>query len=210
MAIDAPTPPSSPALGELQSVIARLCTDAESLAAFQADPAAFAAHYSGDTARLLGEIDVARLQHFARSLRCKRAREAGRLMPFTWRALGDRFFDAFHAHADRVVPSGSRRPLADAMAFARDQAARSSDRAVRQAARFDWLSLNLAFRLKSSGGAPAQCHARPRRGVCLRFSHFDYEFPAISRHAAGQAAWPRRQTLVMFASAGGRSGVWYW
>lgn len=191
------------ALGDAQALFARLCTDADALAAFDRDPAAYLTG-SSDAARSLGAIDRARLRQFARSLRWKRAREARQLLPFTSQALGDRFWPAFFDHAKRVTPNGSRKPLADAMAFTHSlQKLPSADRAVRQAARYDWLSHNLTFRLTTARAMPATRTASRRRGLWLRLARFDFAFPEAS-------AEPRRRTVVLFVSAMGRSAVWYW
>ena len=198
-------------LVEVQAAIARLCTDAAAMESLRADPAGFAARHGHDVARLLGDVDLDRLQHFATSLVRKRATDARRLLPFTSRALGDRLAAEFSAFAAGVLPSGSRKPLADAMTFARHlQRPPVVDRSVGQAARFDWLSHNLAFRLKMSGRSPRRSLAIRRRGLWLRVACFDHEFPAISPAEAARALWPRRRTLVLFVSLFGRSSVWYW
>jgi hypothetical protein len=196
-------------------VVARVYTDPEWLAAFEADPAAFAARHGEAVARLLGGVDRTRLSVFARSLTGKRAREIRRFLPFTTRALGGLFAAAFARHASLFVTAGTRKPLADAMAFAHGLA-RSPEvaRPTREAARFDYLWQSLSFRLDRRGGRPAACAARPRRGVWLRFSRFGYEFPALpacgTGVVAGEPRWPERPTIVMFVRVPGWSGVWYW
>jgi len=206
---DAAAPAAS--LAQAQAIVARLYTDAGTLAAFQADPAGFAARCGPGAAKLLDGVDVGRLSRFARSLAAKRAQEARRLLPFTSRALGARFAEVFCARAGRVATSGPRRPLADAMAFARDlQHAPEVPREVRDAARFDGLQHAVAFRLVARGGDPVRCEARPRRGLWIRFSLFAYAFPSIDGCAPTPAAWPRRTTVVLFARVWRWGGVWYW
>lgn len=210
------TPPVSTdrdtgSLRQTQAVLARLCTDGELLAAFERDPAGFAAQQGSHAAEMLASLDMDRLRHFSRSLQWKRAKDAGRLLPLTVLALEGRFFDEFFAYSGRVVPAGTRKPLADAMAFARHlQNADSLERDARQAARFEWMSLAAGFCLTVRGSSPMSCRARRRKGLRVRLAFFDCEFGAIDPAHAATTPWPRRRNLVLFVGVLGWSGVWYW
>jgi hypothetical protein len=198
------------AIDHAQAVLARLCTDLDTLAAYRADPIGFARHHGAETARLLDGLDITRLTHYAQSLRWKRAREAKPIVPLLAHAMGAGYYTAFFAHAATVAPAGSRRPLADAMAFARAIAqARDQPRAVREAARFEWHSLDATFRLVRERGTPSRCHVERRHGVRVSVRRFGYELPALDEDRP-VASWRRRTTVVLFTGISGRARSWYW
>jgi hypothetical protein len=107
-------------LAEYQAALARAYTDADFRALLQTHPAE-AQRISGlsddDIARLLA-IAPAQLDFFAASLVSKRRGEVAKLLPLTVRALGPRFRDVFGEFSSTTLPSGIRKHLLDATAFA--------------------------------------------------------------------------------------------
>ena len=204
---------SAPAslLAEFQAIVARLYTDEAMRSAFIANPAAFVAACDPVTAQALIGLDLERLAHFSQSLLWKRAKEARRFIPLTARALGDRYGAAFLEHARRSTPSGTRKPLADAMAFARSRARDGSDVRARDAARFEWLALNRSFRLirSSNRAGTTECRCELRRGLFLRARIFQFDLPAADPDVP-PTEWRARRTLALFVGGGGRLDLWYW
>jgi hypothetical protein len=194
-------------LSAQQDFVANLYVDARSRDVFTRAGTSHPPGSAGDAA--LDGLDLDRLCRFATSLRFKRAREARDLLPFTSVALSRRFTDTFEEATADTRPMGLRKPLADAMSLA--AALRTSDDvAVREAARFDWESHALRFRLVNDGGSPARCDARRRRGVYVSLRSFRFAFPAIAGRPPDVASWPRRRTVVLFVNVFGRCVVRYW
>ncbi len=192
---------------ETQQALAALYTDAAALEDFARDPDAFARRFGGRPAeRVLRELDTRRLVWFARSLRVKRCREAEKLVPFVAAALGSRFDAEFLAYAVTAIPGGARKHLADAMAFCDHLVAGGGrfDRLVRDAARYERLSVGLDF-VRRDG------RVAPRRRLWIRITTFAYDLPALCAGDDVPSRARRRRTPALFVHVPGIArGVWYW
>jgi hypothetical protein len=196
---------------DIQAAVARLYTEPDSLAEFLANPRAFADTHAPGSADLLVGIDTDRLQHFARSLQLKRAREAERLLPLTATALGNGFRHVFLAYSAAALPCGIHKPLADALGFCYylEQQANAARHAL-ETARFERLSLNVRFRLHRERGAPTLLTALPRRMPWIRFCRADSALVASADDANTLASGRRRRALVVFVSVFAWKGIWRW
>lgn len=106
---------------ELQSALARLCTDPTLRSKVRDDPEGFAQILSLDAndLRMLERFAFPQVEAFARGLIAKRRGEVADLLPLTCRALGhDRLRSLFARHAERYQPTGVKKHLDDALAFA--------------------------------------------------------------------------------------------
>lgn len=104
------------ALAELQSAVARLCTDAAARAQLREEPAAFAHAAALDSTELAALTRAwPTLAGFAQSLIHKRAREAAHAIPRAAEFLGESFARTF-AEFGAAHPA-ARDPSLDALAF---------------------------------------------------------------------------------------------
>lgn len=108
-------------LAQLQALVARLCTDAETLRAFEQDPAGVALSLGLDprAAQELADMPGDPLRLFARSLQVKRQNDVAKCLPFTQRALSSRFALLFRRYAAARQPAAEGPQLDDAAGFAR-------------------------------------------------------------------------------------------
>jgi hypothetical protein len=107
-------------LAELQHALARLYTNTALRERFFADPVGVARElgFADEEARQLVAISPQRVETFARALHTKRLLQVSKLLPLTNRVLGQRFAAAFRVFADTSVPTGTKKHLGDASAFA--------------------------------------------------------------------------------------------
>jgi hypothetical protein len=105
---------------ETQKALAKLYTSARLRERFFADPVAVGRElgFSAQEAKELARASGAQLKSFAVSLHNKRLAEVGKLLPLTSRVLGSRFREVFMRYAETNVPSGMKKHLGDALAFA--------------------------------------------------------------------------------------------
>jgi hypothetical protein len=208
MTMPSRVPSSSPApdLPRLQILLARLMTDADAVEALR-DGRQPAWADGDDVATALTGVNLDQLLGYAQSLEWKRTRDARHLLPYTSAALGCGFGAAFLPFARRTRSGGNRKPLADAMAFACELATNGREPQTRDAARYDWESLNLSWRLDRAKDGTA--FIRGRRGFGFRLQLFDHPLAALDP-LQPPSSWPRRATVVLFARGLGKWGIWYW
>ena len=107
-------------LVEIQRTLARLYTDATLRERFFGDPVSVGRELglSDEVARELSRLPAQKVGSFADSLRAKRLLEVNKLLPMTSRVLGGEFAAHFKTYAADYSPSGVRKHLGDALAFA--------------------------------------------------------------------------------------------
>ncbi|MEX2282520.1 MAG: hypothetical protein WEE89_08550 [Gemmatimonadota bacterium] len=110
--------------------------------------ASLAQRLTGDPA---AETDPT-LSRAARALQHKRMRAVAQLLPRTRKVAGPEWSQLFSQHAAGYTPSGLLYHVDDAWEFGLAQA-RSSNRAIRRAARLDLAWLNLRFARSPNRGA---------------------------------------------------------
>lgn len=107
-------------LAEAQRALARLYTDDGLRERFFGDPLKVGREMglSAEEARELGRLSARKVNAFADSLRSKRFLEVSKLLPMTSRVIGGAFAESFKHHAQTYSPTGIRKHLGDALAFA--------------------------------------------------------------------------------------------
>jgi len=197
---------------EAQNLLARLYTDEALLREFLLDRESFCSKRAGEMADFFREIDGRQLEFFADSLRHKRMHEVEKLIPMTASALGEKFHDEFHCHSERVIASGEKKHLADAMAFCERlmEKACEVDLLAREAARYESLKLSAHFRLLCEGAHPVICRAVHARRWTLRLLRLAYELPAVAETEHVREGARKRRTVILLARLPGLSGIWYW
>lgn len=182
------------ALGETQTLLARLFTDAALRAQFFTSPVEVAKRNGLDEAdaRRLAQIDPAEIEAFARSLVGKRVLDLRKSMPLTARALDARFEIL---SIDAVGAPSRARPAADAGALLRrleELSARDDHLGfVADVARFEFAFIEAA-----------------RPGIWLKRFHHDMA-PLVSALRAGASVEARRRrTIGVWARAPGARLRW--
>jgi hypothetical protein len=107
-------------LAEIQRTLAHLYTDASLRERFFGDPLKVGRELglSPEEARQLAELSPASVHSFADSLKSKRFIEVEKLLPMTNRIIGRKFFEYFNCYSGTYTPSGAKKHLGDALAFA--------------------------------------------------------------------------------------------
>jgi hypothetical protein len=107
-------------LTEVQCLLARLYTDAETRERYFADPRAMSEAYGLSTVetKQMCRLSPEHVRFFAGSLKRKRLKAVASLLPRSSRALGQRFVEPFSQFADTFIPDGANRAHQDAEAFA--------------------------------------------------------------------------------------------
>jgi hypothetical protein len=195
---------------ELQQLLARLYTEPLLLREYLSDPRGFSIKYANSESAFLEQIDRRQLEFFADSLRSKRAGEVKKLLPMTVEALGHRFGEEFDRYASTAIPIGSRKHLADSMAFCEHLIARSRvlDLTTLEAASFELLDFKVQFHLKREGEDPVAVEAEPGRRPWVRLCRFASKLSALAGDSSGGKS--QRPRLVLFARLPGLRGIWYW
>ncbi len=103
----------------MQKALARLLADAQLRESFFKDPQGVGRElgFSAEETRRLAEISPRGLNTFASYLHKKWYAQLGKLMPLTFRALGDRFTFELRKFSETHLPGGVKRIMEDALAF---------------------------------------------------------------------------------------------
>ena len=107
-------------LAEVQTGLAYLYTNKDVRERFFAEPKTVGAEFNLSLAEIqqLEQLPIERVNFFASSLLYKRLNEVSKLLPQTYSVLGRAFVQLFFRHAQNYLPSGIKKHLLDAIAFA--------------------------------------------------------------------------------------------
>ncbi len=108
-------------LTEVQSVLARLYTDAAWREAFFAEPlqTGGTAGLTPEEAAQLAKMEASDVAFFALTLHQKRLKQIHKLLPLSRRAYGQNFDACFRAYAEGYLPDGTKKHRDDATSFAK-------------------------------------------------------------------------------------------
>jgi hypothetical protein len=106
-------------LANIQRTLAQIYVDSVLRKRFVEDPKSVGLEFglSIEEISLLSEISSEQVKFFAESLQHKRLNEAAKLLPITYRLLGENFSKLFLDFADSFVPKGVKKHLEDAVFF---------------------------------------------------------------------------------------------
>lgn len=107
-------------LANIQRVLAQLYTNTTLRERFLADPQGIGQELGLETAEIaqIAQISAQQVTLFANSLHSKRLGEVYKLLPLSYKVLGQSFTALFRQYADTYVPHGIKKHRDDAITFA--------------------------------------------------------------------------------------------
>lgn len=180
----------------MQSLLARLYTDADLRERFLAEPDKIGRENSLNEKEIeqIAEVLPEELRFFAESLFHKRLHEVEKLLPLTQSGLGEKFAAYFREFSNQFVPNSIKKHLEDAIAFA--------DFLEHQRLEPLWLSDLVRFER-----ARLEFNNLGKRFI---FRRFQYDIREISRKGAEAQSFKPRRTFAVWLKIGKNKRHFVW